>query len=102
MIELINKLYYMVEDWVGQHDLQDAEIKNLEAQQEALQEKIILRLGDNGRDMVEALSNLNLELETIHDQALFRAALGLGTQIAKPGRGYGWPGASAMEPGAAG
>ena len=86
MTELISKLYYMVEDWVGQHDLQDKEIKNLEAQQEALQEKIILRLGEDGRDMMEALSNLNLELETFHDQALFRAAMQLGTQIAQPGQ----------------
>lgn len=89
MTELINKLYYMVEDWVGQSDLQDEEIKNLEARQEALQEKIILRLGDDGRDMMEALSNLNLELETFHDQALFRAAMQLGTQIAQPGQGGG-------------
>ncbi|MDE6280887.1 MAG: hypothetical protein K2M15_03695 [Oscillospiraceae bacterium] len=87
MTELINKLYYMVEDWVGQSDLQDEETKNLEARQEALQEEIIRRLGDDGRDMVEALSNLNLELETIHDQALFRAAMGLGTQIAQPREG---------------
>lgn len=86
MTELINKLYYMVEDWVGQSDLQDEEIKNLEARQEALQEKIILRLGDDGRDMMEALANLNLKLETIHDQALFRAAMGLGAQIAQPGQ----------------
>ena len=89
MTELISKLYYMVEDWVGQHNLQDEEIKNLEAQQEALQEKIIFRLGDDGRDMMETLSGLNLELETIHDQALFRAAMQLGTQIAQPGQGGG-------------
>ena len=86
MTELINKLYYMVEDWVGQSDLQDEEIKNLEARQEALQEKIILRLGEDGQDMMEALANLNLKLETIHDQALFRAAMGLGAQIAQPGQ----------------
>ncbi len=85
MTELISKLYYMVEDWVGQHNLQDEEIKNLEAQQEALQEKIILRLGDDGRDMMEALSKLNLELEDIHDQALFRAAMRLGAEIVQPG-----------------
>lgn len=84
MTELIDKLYYMVEDWVGQHDLQGGEIKELEARQEALQEKIILRLGEDGQDMMEALANLNLRAETIHDQALFRAAMGLGAQIAQP------------------
>lgn len=87
MTELINKLYYMVEDWVGQLDLKNEEIKQLETRQEALQEEIILRLGKDGRDMMEALSNLNLKLETIHDEALFRAAMRLGTQIAGCRRG---------------
>ena len=89
MTELINELYYMIEDWVGHHDLQEETIKSLEARQEALQEMIILRLGEDGRDMMETLSGLNLELETIHDQALFRAAMRLGTQIAQPGQGGG-------------
>lgn len=87
MTEMINKLYYMVEDWVGQHNLQDEEIKNLEARQEALQEKIILRLGEDGQDMMEALADLNLKLETIHDEALFRASMELGAKIARPRRG---------------
>ncbi len=84
MTELLHKLYYMVEDWVGQHDLRDEKTQKLEIRQEALQEEIILRLGKDGQDMMEALSNLNLELETIHDEALFRAAMQLGTQIARP------------------
>ena len=57
--------------------------------QEALQEEIISRLGEDGRDMMETLSGLNLELEDIHDEALFRAAMELGAQIAQPRRG-GW------------
>lgn len=84
MTELINKLYYMTEDWVGQHDLADEETKKLEARQEALQTEIILRLGEDGQDMMEALVDLNLKLETIHDEALFRAAVRLGTRIAGP------------------
>lgn len=84
MEELIRSLYYMVEDWVGQHDLMDKEIKALETRQDDLQNKIILRLGEDGQDMMEALSDLTLRLETIHDQALFRAAMELGTQIAQP------------------
>lgn len=84
MTELLHKLYYMVEDWVGQHDLRDEKTQKREIRQEALQEEIILRLGKDGQDMMEALSNLNLELETIHDEALFRAAMQLGTQIARP------------------
>lgn len=86
MENIIRSLYYMVEDWVGQHDLQGEEIKALEARQEALQEKIILRLGEDGQDMMEALADLNLRAETIHDEALFRAAMGLGAQIAQPRR----------------
>lgn len=86
MTELLHKLYYMVEDWVGQHDLRDEKTQKLEIRQEALQEEIILRLGKDGQDMMEALSNLNLELETIHDEALFRAAMQLGTEIAQPRR----------------
>ena len=84
MNKLIEKLYYIMEDYVGQLDLQGEEIKNLEARQEALQEKIILHLGEDGQDMMEALADVNLKLETIHDQALFRAAMGLGANIAHP------------------
>lgn len=85
MIELIDKLYYMMEDWIGQYDLQGREINELEARQEAMQEEIIRRLGENGQELMEALADLNLRVETIHDQALFRAAMGLGAQIAQPG-----------------
>lgn len=87
MTELITSLYYMVEDWIGQHDLRDEKTQELEARQGALQEEIVLRLGEDGQDVMEALSNLNLELETIHDEALFRAAMELGVQIARPRRG---------------
>ncbi len=89
MTELITRLYYMVEDWIGQHDLRGEKINELETRQEALQEEIISRLGEDGRDMMETLSGLNLELEDIHDEALFRAAMELGAQIAQPRRG-GW------------
>ena len=86
MEDIIRSLYYMVEDWMGQHEASDEEAKKLIARQDALQEEIIQRLGEGGRDMMEALSDLNLELETIHDEALFRAAMGLGAQIAQPRR----------------
>lgn len=87
MTELITSLYYMVEDWVGQHDLHGEKINELETRQAILQDEIAQRLGEGGRDMMETLSDLNLELETIHDEALFRAAMGLGAQIAQPRRG---------------
>lgn len=84
MEKLIRSLYYMVEDWVGQHDLMDEETKALEACQDNLQNEIMLRLGEDGQDIMEALADLNLRLETIHDEALFRAAMGLGARIAGP------------------
>ena len=84
MEDIIRSLYYMVDDWMGQHKSEDEETKKLLARQDALKEEIISRLGENGQEMMEALSNLNLELEDIHDEALFRAAMQLGTQIAQP------------------
>ena len=82
--ELINKLYYMMEDWIGQYNLQGKEINELEARQEELRQDIACRLGEDGQELMEALADLNLRVETIHDQALFRAAMGLGAQIAQP------------------
>lgn len=83
-MDIMHKLYYLMEDWVGNRDLQDEKTHELEIQVEALQDKIILRLGEDGQDMMETLADLNLKLETIHDEALFRAAMGLGAQIAQP------------------
>lgn len=87
MMDIMHKLYYLMEDWVGNRDLQDEKTHELEIQVEALQDKIILRLGEDGQDMMEALADLNLKLETIHDEALFRAAVQLGTELAQPRRG---------------
>lgn len=86
MTELITRLYYMVEDWIGQHDLRGEKINELETRQAILQDEIIQRLGQDGQEMMETLSNLNLELEDIHDETLFRAAMELGVQIAQPRR----------------
>lgn len=87
MESIIRSLYYMVEDWMGQHESSDEETKKLMARQDALQEEIIRRLGADGQDTMEVLADLNLKLETVHDEALFRAAMQLGTEIAQPRRG---------------
>lgn len=84
MTEVMRKLYFIMEDWVGQHDSQGEKTKELETRLDALQNQIILRLGEDGQELMETLANLNLELETLHDQALFRAAMQLGAQIAQP------------------
>ncbi len=79
-------IYYLLDDWVGQQVINDPEMKELLERQNALQEEIIRRLGEDGQDTMEALFNLNLELKTIHDKALFRTAMQLGTELAQPRR----------------
>lgn len=86
MTEIIHRLYHIVDEWTDRQSVHDPKLKELSDRQDALQEEIIQRLGEGGRDMMEALSNLNLELETIHDEALFRAAMQLGTEVAQPRR----------------
>lgn len=102
MTNLIHNLYCMVDEWVDRQSINDPKLKELSDCQDALQEEIIRRLGEDGREMMETLADLSLKLEDIHDEALFHAAMGLGTRIAQPGCGCGWPGASAAKPGAAG
>lgn len=86
MTEIIHSLFHMVDDWADRQSMDNPKMKELLSRQGALQDEIILRLGDDGQDMMEALANLNLQLEAIHDQALFRAAMRLGTEIAQPAR----------------
>lgn len=87
MTELITSLYYMVDDWASQQYESSEEAKTLLARQANIKNEIERRLGENGRDLLDELSNLTLNLEDIHDEALFRAAMELGVQIARPRRG---------------
>lgn len=87
MTELITSLYYMVDDWASQQYESSEEAKTLRARQANIKNEIERRLGENGRDLLDELSNLTLNLEDIHDEALFRAAMELGVQIAQPRRG---------------
>ena len=84
MTELINELYYMVDEWASQQDKDSGKAKDLQARLSDIEDEIELRLGEGGRELLEVLNNLSLELEELHDQALFRAAMELGTQIARP------------------
>lgn len=93
MTELLCELYYMVDDWASQQYEKSEEAKALLARQSDLKNEIELRLGEGGRELLESLTNLSLELEEIHDQALFRAAMRLGTTIAQPRRGPWTPAA---------
>ena len=83
MDKIMDELYYMVDEWAGQQYENNEETKGLEEQKFALQEEIARRAGENGQEMLEELSNLNLKLEDIHDQALFRASLRLAMEMAQ-------------------
>lgn len=83
----MNEIYYMVDDWVGQELIRDEEVKSLEDQRGALWDKVIHRFGEGGEEIREVIRNLDLELETIHDKALFRAAVRLGAELVGPEAG---------------
>lgn len=84
MEEIIHNLFHMVDEWTDQQYINDPEFKKLSDQQDALQDEIIRRLGEDGQEMMESLADLNLKLENLHEEALFRAAMQLGVQIAQP------------------
>lgn len=87
MDKIIRELYYMIDDWAGQQYKDDETAKKLIERKSALEEEIKDRIGEGGQEMLEKLADLNLELENIHDKALFHAALSLGTEITEPRRG---------------
>ena len=89
MSEIMNEIYYMLEDQAGQELIKDEDVKSLEDQKSALKEEIAQRIGAGGKEMLETLANLNLELEDIHDKALFRAAVQLGAELVRPEAGVG-------------
>ena len=82
MTEIMNDIYYMLLERIGQQCVNDLETKILRRRKSALIDEIILRLGENGDDLMDTLANLDADLETIHDKALFEAALNLGIQMA--------------------
>ena len=84
MDEMIRELYYMVEEWTGQGLMGDEEVKRLEEQRGALWDKVLRRFGEGGEEIREVIRSLDLELETIHDKALFRAAVQLGAELTRP------------------
>lgn len=91
MKEIIHNLYHVVDEWADRQSLTDPKWKELSDRRSSLQDEIILRLGEDGQEMMENLADLNLKLEDFHDEALFRAAMQLGTQIAQPGGVYSTP-----------
>lgn len=81
MNELMDDIYYMVTERIDQQSMQNREMKLLMARKCALADEIVFRLGENGENLLEALTELDSEMEAIRDKALFHEALHLGTQI---------------------
>lgn len=67
MDKIMDELYYMVEDQVGQELIRDEAVKSLEDQRRAWWDKLIHRFGEDGEEIREVIRGLDLELETIHD-----------------------------------
>ena len=86
MTELIENLYYAVEERVGERCGTDPQAAELLEQRRTLQNEIARRLGPDAWELLETLSAAELALEDIHDLLLFRSAMRLGTQIARPDR----------------
>lgn len=87
MTKVLDEFYYIVDNWAGQQCELSEEARTLMERRSRLAEEIAHRLGADGESLMDALSDLNLSLEDIHDKALFQAALSLGTEIAQAGRG---------------
>lgn len=59
------------------------EEKALAARKCAVIEEIVLRLGEGGDDLIDRLTEVDADLEDIHDKAIFGKALRLGTKVAR-------------------
>ena len=84
MTKIMNKLYYMLVEQIGQENAQRQEVKALMRRKCAMLDEIALRIGEDGSDMLDELTNLDAELETIQEKALFRVAVSLGAELAQP------------------
>ena len=58
MSEIMNELYYMITERIGQQSMQDKELTLLMARKCALVDEIIFRLGRDGEDLLDALTEL--------------------------------------------
>ena len=82
MSEIMNNIYYMMVEQVGQRCARETEMKILIRRKCALMDEIALRIGDGGEELLEAMTNLDADLENIQGKAMFRAAVRLGAELA--------------------
>ena len=83
MSEIMNNIYYMMVEQVGQRCARETEMKILMRRKCALMDEIALRIGDGGEELLEAMTNLDADLENIQGKAMFRAAVRLGAELAE-------------------
>ena len=81
MSEIMNELYYMITERIGQQSMQDKELTLLMARKCALADEIIFRLGEDGEALLDAMAELDSKINAILEKALFHEALHLGTRI---------------------
>lgn len=84
MSEIMDKIYDMITEEVDEQCAQIKEVKTLLGRKCALVDEIIVRIGPEGDELMDGLTDLSAELETIHDKALFRAAVRLGAELTRP------------------
>lgn len=82
MNDIMNEIYYMLIERIGQQCIKDESVKVLLIRKCALMDEIILRLGKDGEKLMDDLAALSSEINDLQDKALFQTALCLGTKIA--------------------
>lgn len=87
MSEMMNEIHYMMAEQVGQQCASETEMKILMRRKCALIEEIALRIGDGGEDLLDAMTNINVEMDNIQGKAMFRAAVRLGAELVRPEAG---------------
>ena len=81
MSEIMNELYYMITERIGQQSMQDKELTLLMARKCALTDEIIFRIGEDGEALLDAMAELDSKINKKKKKALFHEALHLGTRI---------------------
>ncbi len=85
MSDHMRELYYMLDDWAGQQCLKDSQAGPIMERQRALMQKVQARLGENAVALLDAMAEVNQDLEDLHDRALFQAAFLLGVELGRLG-----------------
>ena len=82
MNDIMNEIYYMLTERIGQQCMKDESVKVLLIRKCALMDEIMLRLGRDGEKLMDDWAELDSELNDRQSKALFQTALCLGTKIA--------------------